>query len=354
MESQKHIPTLDLLLRPAFYVADGKITQINTAAAPFMLCPGQEIMPMLATGKTEYEAFQEGCLYLTINIGTKKLGANIIATDEGYLFILEHSNEYKELQSLSLAAKELRQPLTGMMAAAEQLFPASSADPSQIAQFNRRIYQMLRTVSNMSDAALYAQNDFSHMEHMDICSYLDELLSKTAMQLSQVQLQLQYQLPNQPIYTLADSDKLERAVYNLISNAAKHSPANGTIQVKLSCNGRLYLSVADQGIGIAPGIKSNIFDRYLRTPSITDGLEGIGLGMALVRCAATAHGGTVLIDHPQGWGTRVTMTMELKKGKHLPLRSPVLQMDYAGERDHGLLELSDILPASMYLPENID
>ena len=92
MESQKHIPTLDLLLRPAFYVADGKITQINTAAAPFMLCPGQEIMPMLATGKTEYEAFQEGCLYLTINIGTKQLGANIIDTDEGYLFILEHSN----------------------------------------------------------------------------------------------------------------------------------------------------------------------------------------------------------------------------------------------------------------------
>ena len=354
MEKQNHIPMLELLLRPAFCVSEGKITKINAAAAPFLLSQGQDIMPMLATGKAEYEAFRDGCLYLTLNIGTQQLGANVIAADGAHLFILEQPSEQRELQSLSLAAKELREPLTGMIAAAEQVLPHASADPLQIAQFNRRIYQMLRIVSNMSDAVLYAQTGFSRMEYVEICSFLEELLEKTAAQLSEAQIHLRYELPNQPIYTLADPAKLERAVYNLISNAAKHSPVDGIIQVNLTCRGRLYLSVADQGCGIPPGVKSSIFDRYLRTPSVTDGSDGIGLGMALVRSVATAHGGTVLIDHPQDWGTRVTMTMELRKSSNIPLRSPVLQMDYAGERDHGLQELADILPARMYLPENMD
>jgi len=73
--------------------------------------------------------------------------------------------------------------------------------------------------------------------------------------------------------------------------------------------------------------------------------------MVLIRNAAAAHGGTVLIDQPEGSGTRVTMTLAVRQNTGTQLRSPVLRVDYAGERDHCLLELSETLPAHLYETE---
>ena len=74
----------------------------------------------------------------------------------------------------------------------------------------------------------------------------------------------------------------------------------------------------------------------------------------MVRLAATQHGGTVLIDHPHEIGTRVTMTMAIRQTQNASVRTPIMHIDYAGERDHALIELADILPAELYKPEWID
>ena len=69
--------------------------------------------------------------------------------------------------------------------------------------------------------------------------------------------------------------------------------------------------------------------------------------MTLVRTAAALHGGTVLLE--QAGGTRVTMTMAIRKTAPQELRSPILRLgDYAGGRDLGLLEFSDSLPTDCY------
>ena len=112
----------------------------------------------------------------------------------------------------------------------------------------------------------------------------------------------------------------------------------------------LHLQVLDSGSGIAQQIRSSIFHRYLRQPGIEDSRWGLGLGMVLIRSAAASHGGTVLIDSPTGAGTRVTMTLAIRQRTEAALRSPILRVDYAGERDHGLIELSDSLPAALYEP----
>ena len=355
METQdQHIPMLELMLRPAFCVSNGRITKINSAAAAYLLCQGDEIAPLLSTGAAEYETFGDGCLYLTLSLGSRSIGATVIATKEHHLFVLDAPSEQAELQSLALAAKELREPLNAMLASAEQMLPGSESDDKLLAQFNRRMYQTLRIVSNMSDAALFSQVDNSRQECCEICSFFRELLDKTVLQLQQAGLRLSYSLPNQPIYALVDSHQLERALYNLISNAAKHSSFGDSIQVDISLRGRrLAICVTDHGPGIDPAVKGSIYSRFLRTPSLADAQEGLGLGMMLVRSAATAHGGTVLIDHPQGCGTRVTMTIGLQQVSS-QIRTPILRIDYAGERDHGLQELADVLPAHLYSKQNID
>ena len=349
MDTQHNIPMLELMLRPAFYVSGGKITQCNSAAAPFLLTEGTDILSLMVNGTEEYEAFEQGCLYLMLRIGTRNVGATVLALEDRHLFLLDQPSEATELRVLSLAARELRATLGAMSISASHL---SAEDPEHLGQFNRRLYQSMRIVSNMADAALYCEAGSENMEGAEICAWLEELLCKAAAQLEEAGLTLRYTLPSSPIYIMADIEKLERAVYNLISNAAKHSAPGGSISVQLSHRSRLYLSVADEGDGIA-GSLGNVYTRYLRTPSITDGLEGIGLGMVLVRSVATLHGGTVLIDSPQGKGTRVTMTLQTQPKGHIPLRSPILRMDYAGERDHCLQELADVLPAKLYTPEHL-
>ena len=70
--------------------------------------------------------------------------------------------------------------------------------------------------------------------------------------------------------------------------------------------------------------------------------------MVMIRAAASHHGGAVLIDRPPQGGTRVTMTLAIRQDPVSQLRSPLLKVDYAGERDHALIELSDVLPAEYY------
>ena len=350
METQNHAAMLELMLRPAFCVSDGKITKLNGAAAPYLLSEGTDILSLLATGTEEYQRFESGCLYLTLIIGGNTVGATVVAMEDIHLFLLEEPGNTAELRALALAARELRGPLNGMSMAALHL---TSENPEHLCQLNRRMHQMMRIVSNMSDAARYWESNEPAMEAVEICAWLEEILSKAATQLREADLALQYTLPGPPIYTIADTEKLERAVYNLISNAAKHTSAGGQIHVQLAQRGRLYLSVTDDGDGLDSSTLGNVYTRYLRTPSVTDGAEGIGLGMVLVRAVATMHGGTVLIDTPHRNSTRVTMSLPVSQKSSLPLRSPVFRIDYAGERDHCLQELSDVLPARLYAPKNI-
>lgn len=346
METQNNpIPSLDLLLRPAFCVTDGTITEINRFAAPYCLQVGENILPMLATGADEYRALTDGCLYLTLCVGGQRTEAAVLSSGDRKLFILEQPSSLTELRALSLAARELRNPLTGMISTIGQLVPLD-ADPEQMAQFNRRMHQILRIVSNMSDSVYYCEASDARMECVQICAFLEEILEKAAAQLTHADIRLQYRLPHTPIYTLADTEKIERAVYNLISNAAKHTSSGGSITVELISKNRLYLSVTDSGG--SDYSRADVYARYLRTPSVTDGMDGIGLGMVLIRATAALHGGTVLIDRPNAQGTRVTMTLELRQAKSTLVRSPVFYPDYAGERDHCLQELSDILPAALY------
>ena len=72
--------------------------------------------------------------------------------------------------------------------------------------------------------------------------------------------------------------------------------------------------------------------------------------MVLIRSAAAAHGGTVLLDRTKEGLNRLTMTLSIRQSTDTMVRTPayIPHPDYAGERDHRLLELSDVLPAEFY------
>lgn len=345
---------LDLMVRPGFCVKENIIVKANQAALGLMLNPGMDVSALLHTGKTEYAEFQEGCLYLTVSIGGENWGASVTSLGEYHVFMLEQEADQAELQAMALAARELREPLSRVMTTADRLFPmtALQEDPStreQVARLNRGLLQMLRVISNMSDAGRYCAGQGVIMETLDIRSLMQEIFDRSGELISHAGVQLHFQNLTAPLDCLIDRDRLERAVLNILSNAIKFTPKGGTIDCSLTRRGNmLYLQIADSGSGIPDAIRGHVHNRYQRQPGIEEGRFGIGLGMVLIRSAAAQHGGTVLIDQPQNSGTRITMTLAIRQNKNGSLRSNVLRVDYSGERDHGLVELSDCLPASLY------
>lgn len=357
MEQQKNaLELLDLMIQPGFCVQDGIIQKANLPAQGMLLCPGTPVSQLIAVGHEEYQNFSEGCLYLTLTVSGILLDASVTRVGCFDIFLMEQDADHRELQAMALAARELRKPLASIMTTASQLFPmeALSDDPvlrEQVTRMNRGLYQMLRVIGNMSDTSRYISSR-PQKEVLDICAFLKELFEKAQDLVAHAGLSLRYESLSQSIVTLADREKLERAVLNIISNAVKFTPAGGTVDARLTRTGnRLYLSIQDSGSGIPDGIRGTIHNRYLRHPGLEDSRFGIGLGMVLIRSTAASHGGTVLIDHPDGAGTRVTMTMEIRNDTSGNLRSPQLRIDYAGEQDHGLIELSDVLPADLYLTD---
>lgn len=348
MEKNKELRDwLNLLIRPGFYVEEGRITQVNAAAQGLLLEPGMDIAPLITSGLESYQNFQTGCLYVQLNLSDTTFQGCVTKDGSADVFTLESDNGDTALQALSLAARELRSPLSAVMHGVQAMREENNP---QAAALNRGLYQLLRLVGNMSDAVRWPGN--ARMETADLTAFFDELFEKTAVFAQAAGIRLEYQGLPKPLLCLADRDLLERAVLNLLSNAFKFTPKGGTVRVTLFTGGTsLRLSVWDNGPGIAQEIQGNLFSRYLRQPGIEDSRFGLGLGMVLVRSAAAAHGGAVLIDQPEGWGTRVTLTIALRRETTGVLRSPTMRIDYAGERDHALTELSDCLPVSLYKKE---
>lgn len=338
---------LDLLVQPAFAAEGQTITKVTPAAARLLIREGISLSQILKTGQEEYASFTQGSLYVTLDILGTEWGASVTHTSIGNVFLLDELSDCTGLQMLALAARELRSPLSDAMLAAQQA--AGAVDDSlldTVSRLNRKLYQVLRLVSNMSDAA-----DISGAGQQQECrmdNLFREVFEKAAYYAAESGFQLTYKGLSEEVSSLANPQQLERAALNLISNAMKFSPKGSTIRCTLTRRGHfLHLQVVNQGNGIPEEILPTVFQRYLRQPSIEDSRYGIGLGLLLVRSTAANHQGAVLIDQPEPGTTRVTMTLSIRQGIR-NLNCP-LQIDYAGEWDHTLVELSDCLPPSSYL-----
>lgn len=354
MENGENMEVIDLIVQPAFCVKDGMIIRTNYAAQQRMVPTGTPIADLISTGAEEYEQFADGCLYLTLKICQAHCGASVTRSGEVDFFVLEQESDQAELRAMALAAMELRGPLANVMAIADQLFPTLESEANeQAARINRGLFQMLRVISNMSDAGRYSTMQSSRQETVNLSAFFDEVFQKAQALMIHTGVTLNFQTLNENIFSLADKEKLERAILNILSNTLKFTPSGGTVTATLTRRGsKLYLSIQDSGSGIAEHLRRTAHSRFLREPSLEDSRFGIGLGMVLIRSTAALHGGTLLIDQPDSGGTRVTMSLQIRQSKNTILRDTnMLRIDYAGERDHGLLELSDSLPAFLYITE---
>lgn len=340
---------LDLMTRPGFCVKENIIVKVNAAARNMTVSEGTDIHSLLLSDKDEYDAFDSGCLCLTLSLSGIPVSAAVTRMGGYSIFVLEQDADNAVFNAMALISRELRKPLDNVMQLTDQLFDTLEPDSpatEQTARLNRGLYQILRIVSNLS----YPASGVSTQEVRDVGSIVDEAMSKAQMLLSGKNLQLSYERLSKSVYTLVDAQLLERALLNLLSNAVKFTPHDGHIHVSFVLRGKaLRLQVLDSGSGIDEHIKNDLFYRYLRQPGLEDSRYGLGLGMVLVRSFAEKHGGVVLVDKSEAGGSRITLTMSIRRKPGDRLQTPMnFWMDYAGGRDHALVELSDCLDAEFY------
>ncbi|MCA1554715.1 MAG: cell wall metabolism sensor histidine kinase WalK, partial [Chloroflexi bacterium] len=142
---------------------------------------------------------------------------------------------------------------------------------------------------------------------------LDRLAAKVASEFrtQTTKHNIVVEFPTELPAIMGDEERLRELIGNLLSNAIKYSPQGGTIRVNGEATAReVRLSVADEGIGIAPDERERIFDRFYRVDNASARkTQGAGLGLFLVKAVVEAHGGRVWVESVVGKGSRFNIAL---------------------------------------------
>jgi signal transduction histidine kinase len=218
---------------------------------------------------------------------------------------LRETTEQRE-DLLRAVSHDLRNPLQIVMLQAQRLLRLTD-DPvrrpsAAILTATRRMDRMLR------DLADSARVDGGKLElawkSLELRPFVDETLatSEGVLDSARVENAVPQGLP--PV--LADPDRLDRILVNLVGNALKYS--NERVTVEAAREGEIVrISVTDRGPGVSAADLPRIFDRYYRGQRHEG--EGLGLGLYIVRKLVEAHGGWIAAESRQGEGSTFTFTL---------------------------------------------
>ena len=126
--------------------------------------------------------------------------------------------------------------------------------------------------------------------------------------------------PGRPLLVDGDALRLEQVLQNLLQNAVKYSPAGGVVRVQIDEQGpQVCIQVCDQGVGIPPEAIPHLFQRFYRVPrAANSAIDGLGIGLYVVKEIVTLHGGTISVESREGVGSTFTVTLPLASGDRAP------------------------------------
>jgi two-component system, OmpR family, sensor kinase len=213
------------------------------------------------------------------------------------------------------AAHELRTPIAGVQAAAEAVLQAGS-DGSQ--DDRDRLHLLLvreaRRAGRLVEDLLALARIDAGLELHPIAVDLTALASAEAerTRLLAPQLTVAIDAPDAPVMVVADPGRITQVLANLLDNARRHSPDGGEITIRVSRAGPwAEVSVTDTGPGVPSQDRERIFDRLVRLDAArTADSGGAGLGLAIARGIARAHGGDLrCVEPPGGTGALFVLTL---------------------------------------------
>ncbi|MBF0386367.1 MAG: PAS domain-containing protein [Candidatus Omnitrophica bacterium] len=208
---------------------------------------------------------------------------------------------------------ELKTPLTSIKGFAETLKSGGIDDPAVAVRFLGIIEtQALRLEKLVSDilflSAIEAQESAGELparEPVSLATIIDDVLEAQRGQIQARGHALTRLIPNNTPQVQGDRIQLEQVFSNLISNAIKFTPPNGTITIEaVEEKGQVRIDIKDTGIGIPPEHTGRLFERFYRVDKArSQEMGGTGLGLAIVKHIVALHGGSVSVKSTPSVGT---------------------------------------------------
>ena len=262
---------------------------------------------------------------------TRKQAEQLLALDK-------QKNEF--FQNVS---HEFRTPLTLMIGPLEAAVDRGSDLPGEQAEIAlRNSRRLLRLVNQLLDIQrIDAQRLQPTFRPLNLTRFTEQIVEAFQDYSDRKGITLVTHLDDGPP-AYVDIERFDKVLYNLLSNAMKFTPSDGTITVSLSCIADSFvLKVQDTGIGIRDDQLPHLFERFRQAEgSVSRSYEGTGLGLALVQELVTLHGGKVAVDSVYGEGR--TFTVWLQKGSaHLPA-DQVREQPIEHEASRAVVELADL------------
>ncbi|NQZ06577.1 MAG: response regulator [Algicola sp.] len=219
-------------------------------------------------------------------------------------------------QLFANVSHEFRTPLTLILSPVEQLLSRYANEPfSQDLQLIKRSgRRLLRMVDQLLEFAKLEQGDSSHTERVCVKQTVDLVAASFEPLLKTKALKFTV-LPFEPISVMVIADSLNKILINLLSNAAKYTPAEGYVEVSVCQHGeQVDISVTDSGIGISEQDQPIIFQRFNRAIHAHEELvPGAGIGLALVKELVEANKGHIELSSELGKGSTFVVTLPVAK-----------------------------------------
>lgn len=237
---------------------------------------------------------------------------------------------------------DLRTPLTLIAEPVAQLAEAGNLTPQQstlIRIANKNIKILQRLINQILDFRKYengklgltlTETDFSRV----VGDWMESFYSVARKR--DIKLTLVGPAQEMPVVMAIDAEKIERVFFNLLSNAFKYTPDNGSITVSYESDGdNLTFRVADTGEGISARDLGNIFDRFYQVDRINP--KGSGIGLSLAKAFVELHGGSISVESTLNVGTEFTVKLPVRH-----VSETVAEVDRTIAREDAGAELDNI------------
>lgn len=230
---------------------------------------------------------------------------------------LEMANDrLKELDRLkstflSHCSHELRTPLTSIKGFTENLLhgmvgPLSDRQNLYLSRINANSDRLTRMIGDLLDLSRIEAGTVNlNLRRLSLPKILEEATQELLPLTQSKHQQLVVETDEEALEVTGDQDRLHQIITNLVHNAHKFTPEEGTIRVQAAHASphQILLTISDTGAGIPPEAQQNLFTPFFqahRKPEI--GTQGLGLGLSIVKQLVDLHGGTISVESEEGQG----------------------------------------------------
>jgi signal transduction histidine kinase len=213
---------------------------------------------------------------------------------------------------LATVSHELRTPLTSIMGyleVAQDALPSDSPVLATLGIVERNAQTLLDRISHLLVANAGTSADINPVRQ-EVTSVVSAVVERHRPAAERAHVQMRADLP-EGVTGRIDASRFDQVVDNLVSNAIKYTPADGSVDVVLrNQDSGFELNITDTGVGMSDAERTQAFDRFYRSSGARESAaQGFGVGLSIVRDIVRAHGGEVMLYPAPGGGTRAIVSV---------------------------------------------